>query len=92
MISRRGFLARLVAAPLIALTVLRPPVRAHWLDDLSAVPAETGISIRFIRSYDIAASSMVNRLDVLYGVAALTPEFALRVSEYPWWDIRRWLR
>jgi hypothetical protein len=90
-ISRRGFLTRLIAAPVIALTILRAPIRAHWLDDLIASPSETGISMRFIQSFDVTTASAVNRLDVLYGVATLQPNFIIRVTEYPWWDIRRWL-
>ncbi len=94
MLSRRGFLARLVAAPVVALTVLRAPVKQHWIDDLiSFKPEETGISIRDIQQFE-AASGSINRFDVLYGFANLTPEFVVRITAeeaLPWWNPRRWL-
>jgi P22 coat protein - gene protein 5 len=96
MISRRGFLARLVAAPVIALTVLRAPARQGWIDDLISfkpVSQESlGISIRYIQQFDVTADHNVTRFDVLYGVANLSPELAVRITdELPWWNPRRWL-
>jgi len=40
---------------------------------------ESGLSIRIVRAYDIAADSFPCRLDVLYGWKAVRPEWACRV-------------
>lgn len=40
---------------------------------------QVGLSIRFIRGYDITNDKFVSRLDVLYGWAALRPEHACRI-------------
>lgn len=97
MISRRGFLARLAAAPIVALAVLRAPVRDLGAFDFEpfVAPAVTGeslgISIRFIRQFDVQAAQNVSKFDVLYGVGNLAPQFARVVSEpLPWWSPRRW--
>lgn len=41
---------------------------------------EAGLSIRFIRGYDIMNDLFVSRLDVLYGWALIRPEFACRIQ------------
>jgi len=41
---------------------------------------DVGLAIRFIRGYDINSDKFVSRLDVLYGWAALRPEWACRVQ------------
>ena len=70
--NRRRFLrsvalgaSAVVAAPL--LPFVPPP------------PANLGISIRFIRQFEIQPDT-VPRLDILYGMSVLNPEFACRVS------------
>jgi hypothetical protein len=40
---------------------------------------QVGLAIRFIRGYDITNDLFVSRLDVLYGFAALYPEWACRM-------------
>jgi hypothetical protein len=44
---------------------------------------ESGLSVRFIRQYDGVNDRMINRLDILFGVASLYPEFACRVVGQP---------
>jgi hypothetical protein len=39
----------------------------------------TGLSIRFVRGYDVTNDKFISRLDVLYGWAVVRPEFACRV-------------
>jgi hypothetical protein len=39
-----------------------------------------GVSVRFIKDYDIMSDQSPARLDVLYGWAALRPEMAVRVA------------
>jgi hypothetical protein len=89
--NRRRFLTTL-AGSLAALAVphvplLEDPERALWqpgkvkVFDLGAMPKpcervedkDLGISIRFLRQWDH------NRMDVLYGLAALRPDLAVRV-------------
>jgi hypothetical protein len=41
---------------------------------------DVGLSIRFIRGYDISTDQFISRLDVLYGWKAIRPEFACRVQ------------
>lgn len=41
---------------------------------------ETGISIRFVRAYDVVSDRLVSRLDVLYGWAVVRPELGCRVQ------------
>jgi hypothetical protein len=41
---------------------------------------ELGISVRFIKDYDIMSDQSPARLDVLYGWAALRPEMAVRIA------------
>lgn len=38
-----------------------------------------GISLRYMRGYDIDAAKLVDRIDVFYGVQALYPEWACRI-------------
>lgn len=92
MISRRGFLTRLIAAPIVALTVLRTPIEYDWLGELRALKAADQISMRYVEQFDIATTGAVNRLDVLYGFATFQPDFVVRITdELPWWNSRRWL-
>ncbi len=90
--TRRGFLARLIAAPVIALTVLRAPLNFEpvggW-PELS--PQPTGISMRFVQDFVVDVDKLPTRWDVLYGIADLSPEFAVRLQDRPWWSFRRWL-
>lgn len=41
---------------------------------------DLGLSLRFIRGYDITNDKFVSRFDVLYGWAALRPEWACRIQ------------
>lgn len=41
---------------------------------------QAGLSIRFIRGYDIVNDLFISRLDILYGWAALRPEHACRIQ------------
>lgn len=41
---------------------------------------KAGISIRFLRGYDIASDMFISRIDVLYGWKLIRPEFACRVQ------------
>lgn len=45
-----------------------------------AASSKTGISVRFIRGYDINNDKFVSRLDVLCGWAVLRPEWACRIQ------------
>lgn len=45
-----------------------------------ASSSETGLSIRFVRGYDIMNDVFISRLDILYGWACVRPEFACRVQ------------
>lgn len=50
--------------------------------DFAAVASdeESGLSIRIVRAYDINNDAFPCRLDILYGWAALRPEWACRIS------------
>jgi hypothetical protein len=39
-----------------------------------------GVSVRFVKDYDIMSDQSPARLDVLYGWAAIRPEMAVRVA------------
>jgi hypothetical protein len=41
---------------------------------------ESGLSIRFVRAYDIRTDELISRLDVLYGWLPARPEWACRVQ------------
>lgn len=41
---------------------------------------DSGLSIRFVRGFDIANDMFISRLDVLYGWAVIRPEFAARIQ------------
>lgn len=45
-----------------------------------ATDEDTGLSIRIAKDYDITNDKIVSRLDILYGVKALRPELATRLS------------
>lgn len=49
--------------------------------DFAAVASdpETGISIRIVRNYDIVNDMFPCRMDILYGLAALRPDWACRI-------------
>lgn len=101
MITRRGFLARLAAAPIVALALPKAPVaeaewgpvesvtEEDWYADQNVVDNRTGISIRYVRQFD-AVRTDVKRLDCLVGYGNLAPEFAVRTMGYTWWSPRRW--
>jgi hypothetical protein len=67
MMTRRGFLARLVAVPAAALVAPTLAPRLNLAFDSRAFAAmdfETGIAVRYIRSFRPAECT---RLDVLFG-------------------------
>lgn len=41
---------------------------------------EVGLSIRFVRQYEVRTDKLVSRLDVLYGWSVLRPELAVRIA------------
>ncbi len=43
-------------------------------------PRHGGVSLRFIRGYDITNNRRICRFDILAGFAALRPEWAVRVT------------
>jgi hypothetical protein len=45
-----------------------------------ATDAESGLSIRIVRAYDINNDAFPCRMDILYGWAALRPEWACRIT------------
>lgn len=88
--NRRGFLARLIAAPVVAMAVLRAPIFER---PIAFVPDATeGFSIRYIQNFEVDAGS-VTRFDCLYGFATLNPEMAVRLysDPLPWYSLRRWI-
>ena len=76
--TRRGFLARLFAAPVVALAVLRAPVVVQPVEGWDVPP--TGIAMRFVQNFDIESDRMPHRFDVLYGFGDLTSTSATRVQ------------
>ncbi|MCE5247905.1 hypothetical protein LLG88_13410 [bacterium] len=66
--NRRGFLASLVGLAAAALVPWKPS------------PAPMGLSMRFVRQWDVARVSVV-RFDVLFGYSVLQPELACRVLD-----------
>lgn len=87
--NRRGFLSRLLAAPLAAYAVGRgvPPTTISAVTvpfttlsfhrDAFAM-VQPGISMRVVRNYLIDTGAPVHRFDVLYGSAQLAPSFAIQ--------------
>lgn len=88
--TRRNFLravgvaaAALVADPELALwkpgakTIVLPPATGWKLPAVS--DKQIGISLRYIREYDIAADRFSVKLDVLYGMAVLRPDLAMKL-------------
>ena len=45
-----------------------------------ATDEDTGLSIRIAKDYDITNDEILTRCDILYGVKALRPELATRLS------------
>lgn len=45
-----------------------------------AASSKAGLSIRFVRGYDITNDKFISRLDVLYGWKAIRPELACRIQ------------
>jgi hypothetical protein len=69
MLTRRGFLACLLAAPVAAAVALRA----------KPAPAPSdGTSIRFIRTFDLQTGGMPCRMDVFYGFGTVRPDFVYR--------------
>jgi hypothetical protein len=40
-----------------------------------------GVSMRMIEAYDVMSDSLITRLDILYGFAAIRPEWAVAVAD-----------
>ncbi len=47
--------------------------------DRAARQTYKGISMRFVRDYDVVNDLFVSRIDILYGVATYYPELAVRL-------------
>lgn len=47
--------------------------------DMASRVVDNGISLRFVRDYDITNDRLLGRLDVLYGYAVIRPELAVRL-------------
>lgn len=47
--------------------------------DMASRAQSDGISLRFIRDYDVTNNRRISRFDVLYGFVAVRPEFACRI-------------
>lgn len=69
MMSRRGFLARLTAAPIVALTLLKAPARPHTLGSFGEEPSVTP------HLYDDG-----QRFDILYGYGSFSQSCAVRIE------------
>lgn len=69
--NRRAFLLSALLAPFVG--ALR---RLGWM-----APEETGLSIRFLRSFD-ATGAAVNRFDVLYGYAKCSPSIKSAMGKF----------
>lgn len=82
--NRRSFLAS-VAASLVGvafdpdLLAWRPGVKSYHFAPRVRL-AEPGLSIRFTRELASLRTHSVHRVDVLYGVAVLKPDLALRLA------------
>jgi hypothetical protein len=61
----------------LAFVPLEKPEGVHF----SAVETdpETGISIRIVRDYSLSTDKFMCRMDVMYGWAALRPEWACKI-------------
>ena len=75
--NRRSFLRRLGAVA-VALTLARhlPGIAPEPL--ALPMPQDDGISIRFIREFDVTGP--VHRFDILYGFGTVQPNLAVRVQ------------
>ena len=47
--------------------------------DMASVLSQDGISIRFIRGYDIVNARQLSRMDIFWGIAATRPEWAAKI-------------
>lgn len=97
--NRRNFLARLLAgatgAALAATvdldkllwvpgakTIFLPSVQPALLGvDWAQDP--DGISIRFVRQFDIKTDRPIERLDVIYGIGTIRPDLQARIFQVP---------
>jgi hypothetical protein len=48
--------------------------------DMAARASYDGLSLRFLRGFDILNNKRISRFDVLYGAALVLPDFAMRVT------------
>jgi hypothetical protein len=48
--------------------------------DMVGVESMDGISLRFVRGYDIANARFLSRMDAFYGVTALRPQWSCRIG------------
>ncbi len=84
--TRRGFLSRLLALPIAAVLAIKIPARPQIERPSLAInrppepTPENRFGIRFIRQYEVQADRFPARLDVLYGIGTLRPNFAVRVA------------
>lgn len=61
-----------------AMAPLEVPMGVHMAK--SVTDPETGISMRFVSSYDIVNDRFITRADILYGWAARNPAWACRIA------------
>jgi hypothetical protein len=47
--------------------------------DMAAREVMDGLSMRFVRDYDVSADKFKSRFDVLYGYKAIRPQLACRI-------------
>jgi hypothetical protein len=73
-VNRRGFLARLFAAPIVALSILKAPVIQEPITPLAFHPDAFAFAMRTVD---------LTRCDVIYGFATVAPDFAIRCQECP---------
>jgi hypothetical protein len=80
-VDRRGFLSTIVAATVVTPLARFIPAHMRYRPPPSIPYPVSGMSLRLVRDYDIAAASHVTRIDIFYGTSLLRPEFACRVVQ-----------
>jgi len=63
-----------------AFTVVTADLELPKGTDMAARSQYDGVSLRFVRDFDITNNKRICRFDILYGFAALRPEWACRVQ------------
>lgn len=83
MLTRRGFFSKTIGA--LAAAVFAPaalkasdPWAGYYPQPIPAL-VDPGLSMRWVKQYDIQSDQMPMKIDVLYGFAAINPNYAARV-------------